>query len=364
MKNVPKLRYIPIVLLLLFSIVFMSSRAGEQLPFDLVPTKIESQEFKQALTFEYDKKKYVVNLLTSFDGAPSVYFANIITPICEDRVCEVVNLRLFWDLSGSYICFDTIAGFPLTKLAHKPFSQKDYLKLHYLLKDKSSVLKDKDYNELVVEDVKSKSLGVDAISSATVLEVKDAVVHGAVYSSYSLWHIVNGVSASKIKEHTLSISDRKIIDQLLKSENPNNLLLGLQMLDSSELYKINEKVLFLIKEANPAIQEYLLTNISDDFISVVSNQEEISKNFDLLSAENREILFTRLISCDYVSSRSLMFLSNNLMNMSYLQVKNFVTLLRKNENRNNSQIKKNINAVVNSTNFKYDYLLKHFANAN
>lgn len=261
---------------LLITLVLMSSSKNIlDIPFQLVPTITDSQIKKHAIRFKYDNKSHHVDLIESASGVPLYYASEVVTPICEDSICEIVNIRIFWDLSGSYFCYDTIPGYPLTKKNHIPFNNEDYSKLHVLLKDKSSIIKDKDYHDLVINETQYTTSGIDAVSGATSIEVKNAVVNGAVYSSYSLWHLVNGVSAELIKEYTISIANKKNIESLLKSKNDNHVLMGIKLLDKTEFNNYKSLILSILNRDAPIIHGFF--DYSDKSEPVFRQSEPLVK---------------------------------------------------------------------------------------
>ncbi len=90
---------------------------------------------------------------------------------------------------------------PLTKSDHTPFEPQDYIRLDEILRDTVSILKDLQYEELVIEDTsqlsvddksKKKLFEVDGYSSATLPSLKEYVVKDAVFTCYTLWHTVYG----------------------------------------------------------------------------------------------------------------------------------------------------------------------------
>ncbi len=67
------------------------------------------------------------------NGLPLYYFMDIDQYPCDDKVCERMELRMYWDLWGNFIKLAMGDGHQLTKIGHKPFTDKDYERLHALL---------------------------------------------------------------------------------------------------------------------------------------------------------------------------------------------------------------------------------------
>ena len=86
-----------------------------------------------------------------------------------------MHIRLYWTLLGEYAGFDRYVDLPLTKHDHDEFKEEDYQKLHSLLKDPNSVLRRRTIDELVEKPKQRTVNGVDALSGATIAEVKESV---------------------------------------------------------------------------------------------------------------------------------------------------------------------------------------------
>lgn len=120
-----------------------------------------------------------IYLLQDINREPVLYSSNIVTPVCADGDCKLMHITLYWTLLGDYAGFDRCVEEPLTKHDHDEFLFADYWKLHELLQDHNSILKRRALDELVTKPKPSEMEGVDALSGATVKEVKESVVSGA-----------------------------------------------------------------------------------------------------------------------------------------------------------------------------------------
>jgi hypothetical protein len=154
---------------------------------------------------------------TGADGTPLMFSRNILTGVCIDGECRFVSIELFWNPTGRYMGFELPINEFLSKTEHEPFLSPDYDRLHQLLADPLSALAHYSLNELVpVTDSTKKE--VDAVSSATVAAVLDYIVEGAVYTTYTLWHIVYGQTKREIEALTAAKLSAKMVLQLLESE--------------------------------------------------------------------------------------------------------------------------------------------------
>jgi len=161
-----------------------------------------------------------VELVFDTDGLPDFYQCHVNTPVCSDGLCRSLILDVYWDLLGNFTRFEVPEYPPLTKWDHLEFSAEDYIKLGEILRDKNSILGTvKDVNTLFDPSTKKISETVDAVTGATSETIKNAVVPGAVYSSYTLWQVVNGEIPSRIQQYTVSYRGQDLINKFLLSDN-------------------------------------------------------------------------------------------------------------------------------------------------
>jgi hypothetical protein len=149
-------------------------------------------------------------------GLPDGYEARIFTPVCETERCYAIEIILHWDLIGNYVKFDTLPGGELTKLDHIPFTKEDYQKLNSILSNNNSALGAYSKDELVKN---SRTSALDGITGATIQGIKDAVINGAVYSCYTLWHIAHGPVVDSIQESTRRLLSKELVQKLIDLEN-------------------------------------------------------------------------------------------------------------------------------------------------
>lgn len=159
-----------------------------------------------------------IDLHQVFDslGLLNGYKAHIFTPICEKDKCYAVEIDFSWDEIGRFVRYDTIPGQELTKLDHDPFVEIDYIKLQSILSNPNSVLSKYTKDDLVKD---TRTSEVDGITGATIQEVKDNVIEGAVYSCYALWHIANGSVVDSIQASTIKLFDKGLIRKLVKQQD-------------------------------------------------------------------------------------------------------------------------------------------------
>ena len=136
---------------------------------------------------------------------PIKYSRDIITGVCIEGECRLLKIKLFWNVTGRYLGFVLPDGEFLSKNEHEPFKSEEYNRLHNILAERNSPLANYSINELVPQKDSSQTK-VDAVSSATIAAVLDHIVEGAVYTTYTLWHIVYGPTKREVENFCLSIS--------------------------------------------------------------------------------------------------------------------------------------------------------------
>jgi hypothetical protein len=212
------------------------------------------------------------------------------TPVCNDTLCQLVRLNIFWDLSGNYIQFDTIPGYPLSKNDHKPFNKEDYQKLHATLSDGNSVLRRKAEDELLDTTQTRYSEKIDGATGATALQIKHSVVEGALYSTYSLWHLANGNFRKSLKDATLKNYDTEIENQLLSSEDPKMVLMALKQWKDQDYEDRFPDIISVIQKGYPLINFYIAKNLPYQVFTSEKNHQSIIKIWDHLDPNTKSIL--------------------------------------------------------------------------
>jgi len=152
------------------------------------------------------EKERVPSLLTQVQddqGSPLEYYMDVDSVVCGDGKCEIIKVRIHWDVLGDYQRYELPWGGNLTKMAHVPFSSSDHEKLQSILSNPASPLATFEIDKVDVPGQAGQE--VDAVTKATPLFYQNSVVSGAVYTCYTLWHWANGDArrdARKLTEET------------------------------------------------------------------------------------------------------------------------------------------------------------------
>jgi hypothetical protein len=328
--------------LLIFTFHFNSGKC--QLPNLPLTGYLESYAFDLELEDTAFTNK--VFLLYDSVDVPYSYSATISTAVCDDGLCQHLQIKLFWDLIGNYAAFDTLSGIPLTKYDHLPFTIEDYTKLHEILRDQNSVLERKSIDELFDREKTRISQTVDAITGATAEAVKNAIVAGALYSTYKLWHIANGSIKSQIQAYTQSIYDNSIQKKLLDSPGYEQQLFALKMFKDVDFENQFEAVLKLLKSGNPLVEMVILKMVSPSIWGDDYYRKFIVISFKELSVNGRSILLNKISALEKVSTEELRILCDHLELMNNSQLKIFLEVLSKQKDQIDGRILEILNNVV------------------
>ena len=218
------------------------------------------------------------------------FYSDLKSTVCNDTLCRPIHLKVFWDLAGNYTKFDTISGSPLTKNDHLEFKSDDYQKLNQTLKDEYSILANKTSEELVDKSNTRYSDKIDGYTGATVQEVKSAVVEGALFSTYTIWHMVHGDIKTKIRSFSKKHFDDHIELQLLQSKNPKTVIFALKNMDSKKYLEQFEMIIGIMESGNFLVNFYLAKNIPLEVFNVESNKNELLRIWDKLDPNTKSIL--------------------------------------------------------------------------
>lgn len=166
-----------------------------------------------------DSTSIQIDLHYDSNRMPHQYGSHVVTPVCKDGQCYLMVIDIYWDLLGNFKKYELKEDQPLTKFDHVPFSEADHEKMRGILSNKDSFLRFYALDNLIDPNEKRESHVVDGVSGATHKSIQNEVVGGAVYSTYVLWHIVNGPIAKKILDHTESRFTEAMLLELLRSDN-------------------------------------------------------------------------------------------------------------------------------------------------
>ncbi|SIS48949.1 hypothetical protein SAMN05421766_102336 [Zobellia uliginosa] len=297
-----------------------------------------------------------INILRNKDRAPVLYSSNIVTPVCADGDCKLMHITLYWTLLGDYAGFDRSVEEPLTKHDHDEFLFTDYWKLHELLQDHNSILKRRAIDELVTKPKPSTIEGVDALSGATVKEVKESVVSGALYSCYVAWHLVHGKIKEELKAYTLGQQNEDMLLRMLNSAHTNYQMYALENLDQGQ-YKANfPRISELFKSGIPLVRSFIIKNMADMFVQSPSTMQPFWDALPHIDINTRSLLLQHI---DTASEATVTAISTQLGVLTKNQLLKFLSHLE-NKKSLSAKILENLRRFAASSKEKNAYIVVQF----
>jgi hypothetical protein len=243
--------------------------------------------------------------------------------ICITGICRMVKLWIFWDGVGNYLGMQLNEREPLTKSDHTPFEPQDYIRLDEILRDTVSILKDLQYEELVIEDTSQlrvddksdkKLFEVDGYSSATLPSLKEYVVKDAVFTCYTLWHTVYGETKVFIDDILKERIDSEYINKLLNgSENQKLFALEIIRRNNSFFFEFESEILPLVASQNKNISEKALSVITPQYLSNSKNQLRFIELMDNSLPETKYEIIYKMQLIDNISSDAIILLIDKYM---------------------------------------------------
>src|SRR5690606_38143693 len=134
------------------------------------------------------------------------------TEVCLTGECKVVNVGIYWYGTGEFMGLE-VYGEQLTKTDHSVFSREDYDQLIAILQDDWSALREYKFEELL----DAKPTALDGVTGATRKEIADEAVKGAVYTTYTLWHLIHEGEKEQLRSlmaGRLNQGDGSLLDAL------------------------------------------------------------------------------------------------------------------------------------------------------
>lgn len=241
-----------------------------------------------------DSTSVEVRLSYTSDGEPEAYYCHVDTPVCEEGLCKLMVVDVYWDLLGNFLRYELPEGESLTKMDHEEFTDEDHAQLRKILSDRSSILRDYPVGDLVDRRIVKKSANVDAVSSATRVDVKDAVVSGAVYSTYVLWHIVNGPIASRIAEHSKPFLTLERVEKMFYSSNFYYQYYALNSISSKDSVKYLDEVMHLVKNGVSYIPYFAIEKLPASAWAKDPYQRELLEFFGKTDFELQNFILNRI----------------------------------------------------------------------
>jgi len=214
----------------------------------------------------------------SKEGFPLAYYKKVYTGVCFDGECRMLDIVIYWNITGRYLGFELPEGEFLSKHDHEPFTESEYERLDTLLADLLSPLGMYAYNELAPKPVVEES-EVDGISSATSKDILEYVVEGAAFTTYTLRTLIYGEIQAEVERLTKEELSPELILKILDSPDVSDKLWALS--------QVRDGVEFT-PELRAAIFDFIDNenyNLAERAINSINAKELESENLQVLLLE-------------------------------------------------------------------------------
>lgn len=238
------------------------------------------------------------------------WYRRIKTPVCLTGECMLVDVGLYWDCTGDFFGLD-VYGEHLTKTDHSIFSDADYQNLLDILSNDWSILREYDFTELTNENTETEGEGerVDATSGATRKEIASEAVQDAVYTTYTLWHLVHNGEKEQLMGLTAdAINRHPLIDRILESGSRKYIYFLLELFTQSKIDHADKLTPLIIEGLKSGgdlhLQNLCLKSLTRLDINALETQKRIADIYSPAPEDFRLRILTALKDITRVS-RSL-----------------------------------------------------------
>ncbi len=256
---------------------------------------IASGEIKQKSTdiqhSASDSAQLEIHEIYDEGGLLEQYRVRVYTPICETDKCYEVELEFFCDPIGRFLRYDTLRGKELTKLDHIPFREIDYHKLQEILSNQNSILANYAKDELVSDTRVSE---IDGFTGATILEVKESVIEGAVYSCYTLWHLAHGALVDSLRQRTAKDFTAALVDKLVDLNRQDVNYFLIEHLSENQFQEFLPQVLQTIENGQGYYPKNALERMPGSAVNSAMAQEFFARHFPELDYFTQVALLKQL----------------------------------------------------------------------
>lgn len=266
------------------------------------------------------------------DRQPEAYYCHVNTAVCEEGLCKLMVIDVYWDLLGNFLRYALPDGESLTKLDHQEFTAEDHEKLYKILSDKGSILRDYPADDLIERQIlttKTTDEKVDAVTSATRADIKDAVVSGAAYSTYVLWHIVNGAIASEIIEHSKPFLTKERVDKMFYSGNFYYQYYALSSIGPEDSDAYLDEIIHLVKHGVSYIPYFAIEKLPASAWTTDASQRSLLEYFKIADFELQNFILNRIEDVS-LSPSALELLVSGMQGLRDSQIVKALAIVRKN----------------------------------
>ena len=264
---------------------------------------------------------------------PEAFCRNIHTAVCIDSLCRLVDIKLYWEITGKFIGYSLPPGEELTKREHVPFLESDYKRLSEILSDSTSQLG--FYSTEEIHPVKQAVKKSDGITGATLPDLSPWIVPEAAYTSYTLWHLVYGATRDSIMNYTKkNLLSNQLLTNILNNKDPYNKIMALRWVSESDMTasQFIEPALTILRSGSYQSSGQALKFLKFSGIDQERLQMESIKLLESEEFRIKNLAIEYIRESDKLTRPVAQALMNHLNNDNYYLVNVILSLLEKRYN--------------------------------
>lgn len=300
------------IFLISYTSGFSENISGDQFPFDVGYFNMQGRIFKHPLETTDDSlsSKEILELRDQ-KGITLWYSRYFYQDICVTGICSMAKFWIFWDAAGNYLGYQPADNIPFTKSDHIEFTEDDYIRLHEILSDSISVLKDLLQEDLTqeVDNVEKSIFMVDGLSGATPPSLSSYVIKDAVYTCFTLWHTVYGETKLFISELIKEKINPDYVN-LLISGSFSQKMLALELIEKHPF--LFESFAFeftqMAKSRDKSLSSKAISVIPLDYLNNQINQIQFIQLINDVSPEIKNEIIWKMAMVEYLSVHALILL--------------------------------------------------------
>lgn len=285
-----------------------------------------------AFSYQVNDSVSVQVELVRQDGHAQHYSSHLVTDVCSDGLCKPVHMTVYWDLLGNFQSYQTDPSHPLTKFDHIKMTPEDHQRLHEILSDTASILRDYWVEDMIDTSVKVQSNTLDAVTGATMKTFDGATVEGALYTVYTLWHFINGGIRKELLAYTDNMIDDSLIAYMLGSENRDYLGYIFDKADPEKLREFIPEVIALVESPDAYIPHFALSWLPDTVLENPAHQTRLIRMLPGVDSHLQNALLQRFGQIP-LQPEGIDALIQVMGSMENLQVEKIADLLYRNKSR-------------------------------
>lgn len=308
--------FFALILLALAVSAFQSDRPTR---YFLYPTVAQQPASVQSFTFDFKDELSDDTLFQnkSKEGYPVSYYRRLKASVCFDDKCRLLDVVIYWNITGRYLGFELPVKEFLSKSDHEPFTTDEYQRLNALLADAQSPLGNLSYEELVPKPYFAVK-GIDAVTSATAKNVLDYIVKGAAYTTYKMWHFIYGPTRSRVIELTTRSLSPALLLKILESKDPSDKLWALNHINGfvKPDQALTDQLLDFIDNNNYSLSERAIHAISSADLRSDSLQLSLLAKFNQADYSQRKLLIKKMNEATFLNAEVKNKLADQLQKLN------------------------------------------------